>query len=51
MTTPLLEAAYLLQAFAATIEALQVSSVFYGYIPSGVYSFMYTYLSSFNPHN
>jgi hypothetical protein len=41
MTTPLLEAAYLLQAFVAAIEALQISSVFYGYLPHGVYSFVY----------
>jgi hypothetical protein len=42
VSTPLLEAIYLLQVSAAAIEALQVSSLFYGYTPSGVYRFMST---------
>jgi hypothetical protein len=45
MTIPLLEAAYLLQAFVAAIEALQISSLFYGYLPNGVYTFVYFPLS------
>jgi len=50
MTTPLLEATYLLQASAAAIEAIQVPFLLDAYIPS-VFSLMYTYLPSLNPHN
>jgi hypothetical protein len=43
MPSPLLEAAYLIQAFVAAIEALQVTSLFYypyGYVHD-IYTYMY----------
>jgi len=41
MPSPLLEGAYLLQAFLAAIEVLQISSLFYWGYSSNVYSYMY----------
>jgi hypothetical protein len=44
MSQAVLEGAYLLQAFVAALEALQITSLIYQ--PWGVYSFMYSPLSS-----
>jgi hypothetical protein len=50
MPSPLLEGAYLLQAFLAAIEVLQISSLFYwGYAPYSPNIYSYMYLPSLFP--
>jgi hypothetical protein len=56
MPSPLLEAAYLLQAFICAIEVLQVSPLFFmGWTPYSPSWYYYMYLSfppsSINPTN